>query len=153
MFLGLHHTLLQTHPDKIGPNVRANVEEGLSYGPLDIADALVKQGRFYRDWHELYPTEIDGKPTKNYYHRLAMAYASTLAGHPSITIPVGRDALGMPFGLQIVGRRHDDAGVLQVATVIEEIFAGDPVFGVPMVDLEALTTAPKLADCEGFIGF
>lgn len=175
MFLGMHHTLLQKHPDKIGPNVRANVEEGLSYGPLDIADALVKQGRFYRnwqrffedhdyvlcpavtisprDWHELYPTEIDGQPTKNYYHWLAMAYASTLAGHPSITIPVGRDALGMPFGLQIVGRRHDDAGVLQVAAALEEIFAGDPVFGIPIVDVETLKAAPKLADCEGFLGF
>ncbi|TCU18476.1 amidase [Rhizobium sullae] len=175
MFLGIHHTLLQTHPDKIGPNVRANIEEGLSYGPLDIADALVKQGRFYRDWqrffedhdyvlcpavtisprdwHELYPTEIDGQPTKNYYHWLAMAYASTLAGHPSITIPVGRDALGMPFGLQIVGRRHDDAGVLQVAAAIEEIFADDLIFGVPIVDVQTLKTAPKLADCEGFMGF
>ncbi|APO77995.1 amidase protein (plasmid) [Rhizobium etli 8C-3] len=175
MFLGVHHTLLQAHPDKIGPNVRANVEEGLSYGPLDIADALAKQGRFYRDWqrffeehdyvlcpavtisprdwHELYPTEIDGQPTKNYYHWLAMAYASTLAGHPSVTIPVGRDTLGMPFGLQIVGRRHDDAGVLQVAAVIEEIFAGEPVFGVPTVNVERLKTAPRLADSEGFMGF
>lgn len=175
MFLGLHHRLLQTHPDKIGPNVRANVEEGLSYGPLDIAEALVKQGRFYRDWqrffeshdyvlcpavtisprdwHELYPTEIDGQPTKNYYHWLAMAYASTLAGHPSITIPVGRDALGMPFGLQIVGRRHDDAGVLQVAAEIEEILTDDTVFGSPTVDLETLKEAPRLADSAGFLGF
>ena len=59
----------------------------------------------------------------------------------------------MPFGLQIVGRRHDDAGVLQVAAVIEEIFGGDPVFGVPIVDVETLKTAPRLADCEGFMGF
>ncbi len=175
MFLGLHHRLLQSHPDKIGPNVRANVEEGLGYGPLDIADALVKQGRFYRDWqaffethdyvlcpavtisprdwHELYPREIDGQPTKSYYHWLAMAYASTLAGHPSITIPVGRDALGMPFGLQIVGRRHDDAGVLQVAAEIEEILASDTEYGIPTVDLEVLGKAPKLADMPGYMGF
>lgn len=175
MFLGKHHELLLAHPDKIGPNVRANVEEGLSYGPLDIADALVKQGRYYqdwqrffethdyvlcpavtispRDWHELYPEDIDGKPTKNYYHWLAMAYASTLAGHPSITIPVGRDTLGMPFGLQIVGRRHDDAGVLQVAAEIEAILADDTEFGVPKVDLAALEKAPRLADQPGFMGF
>lgn len=171
MFLGMHHKLMLSHPDKIGPNVRANVEEGLSYGPLDIADALVRQGRFYRDWqqffqtydyvlcpavtisprdwHELYPEEIDGKPTKSYYHWLAMAYASTLAGHPSITIPVGRDTLGM----QIVGRRHDDAGVLQVAAGIEEILAGDAEFGVPKVDLAALEMRPKLAEQPGFMGF
>ncbi|MEZ2219017.1 amidase [Rhizobium sp. RCC_161_2] len=175
MFLGTHHKLMLSHPDKVGALVRANVEEGLSYGPLDIADALVKQGRFYhdwqtffethdyvlcpavtispRDWHELYPEEIDGKPTKSYYHWLAMAYASTLAGHPSITIPVGRDTFGMPFGLQIVGRRHDDAGVLQVAAAIEEILAGDTEFGVPKVDLTALEKAPALAKQPGFMGF
>ncbi|MEZ2219014.1 hypothetical protein [Rhizobium sp. RCC_161_2] len=79
-----------------------------------------------------------------------MAYASTLAGRPSITIPVGRDTFGMPFGLQIVGRRHDDAGVLQVAAAIEEILAGDTEFGVPKVDLSALEKAPKLADQPGF---
>jgi Asp-tRNA(Asn)/Glu-tRNA(Gln) amidotransferase A subunit family amidase len=82
-----------------------------------------------------------------------MAYASTLAGHPSITIPVGRDTIGMPFGLQIVGRRHDDAGVLQVAAEIEEILAGDTEFGVPKVDLAALEKAPKLAEQPGFMGF
>jgi amidase len=59
----------------------------------------------------------------------------------------------MPFGLQIVGRRHDDAGVLQVAAEIEEIFAGDLIFGAPTVDVQTLRMAPKLADCEGFMGF
>ena len=33
-----------------------------------------------RSWRELYPAEIDGKPTRTYFHWLALAYAVTLPG-------------------------------------------------------------------------
>ena len=56
-----------------------------------------------RSWRELYPAEIDGKPTRTYFHWLAMAYAVTIVGHPAISLPVGVDRNGMPFGLQIIG--------------------------------------------------
>ena len=79
-----------------------------------------------RDWHELYPTQIDGMPTQSYYHWLALAYASTLAGHPAISIPgrarQGRDAL-RPADRRAAG---DDLGVLAVAAELEALFAGMP---------------------------
>jgi amidase len=175
MFLGFHHSLIQKYPDKVGPNVRANVEEGLSYTALDAADAFNLQTKLYRnwqrffettdylltpavtisprDWHELYPAEIDGVPTKSYYHWLAMAYASTLAGHPSVTIPAGRDGLGMPFGLQIIGRKGDDLGTLVVAAEMEAIFAGDDELRPVRPDLDALAKAPPIREAEGFLGF
>jgi Asp-tRNA(Asn)/Glu-tRNA(Gln) amidotransferase A subunit family amidase len=168
-----HEKYLLSSPDKLGPNAKDNVAEGLSFGPRDFYEAMAAQGRYYRDWqvffettdfvlcpavtisprdwHEAYPREIDGVTTKSYYHWLAMAYASTLAGHPAITIPVGRDSLGMPFGLQIVGRRFDDLHLLQIAAEIEALLADDPEFGKPAVDLDALATAPRLADRPGFI--
>ncbi|MGJ8618628.1 MAG: amidase family protein, partial [Sulfitobacter sp.] len=41
-----------------------------------------------------------------------------LSGHPAISVPVGEiDTL--PMGLQIVGRKKDDATVLRVASVFE----------------------------------
>ena len=175
MFLGFHHGLIQKHPDKVGPNVRANVEEGLRYSALDVADAFNLQTKLYhawqrffettdylltpavtispRDWHELYPAEIDGVPTQSYYHWLAMAYASTLAGHPSVTIPAGRDGLGMPFGLQIVGRKGDDLGTLAVAAEMEAICAGDDELRPPRADLAMLAKAPPIREAEGFLGF
>ena len=58
---------------------------------------------------ELYPAEIDGKPTRTYFHWLALAYYPSLAGHPALCLPVGLDRNGMPFGLQIVGPRGGDA--------------------------------------------
>ena len=74
-----------------------------------------------RPWRELYPAEIDGKPTKSYFHWLALAYAVTLAGHPAVSLPVGLDRDGMPFGLQIVGPRGGDVATLAVAREIEAL--------------------------------
>ena len=172
-FLGFHHGLMLKHPDKIGPNVRANVEEGLGYSALDVAEGLTLQAKLYRrwqhffettdylitpaatitprDWHELYPAAIDGVPTQSYYHWLGLVYASTLAGHPSITIPAGVDRAGMPFGLQIIGRRHDDLGTLAVAAELEALFADDAELRPVTPDLAALAKAPPLREADGFL--
>ena len=42
-----------------------------------------------------------------------------LTGQPAITIPFGACANRMPLGLQIIGRRGDDARVLQLAAAVE----------------------------------
>ncbi|WP_417583561.1 amidase [Nitrincola sp.] len=174
-FSGHHRELLQQYPDKVGPNVRENVKEGEGYSALDVVRALTNQTRLYRqwqlffeqydfvlaptttisprNWHELYPSEIDGEPTQSYYHWLSMAYASTLAGHPSVTLPTGRDANGMPFGLQIIGRRGSDLQTLAFARELETLFAGDVELQRPKVDLDYLSRARPLSEAEGFLGF
>ncbi|KAA2311576.1 amidase [Pseudooceanicola sediminis] len=175
LFVGQHGARLDAHPDKIGPNVTENVIEGRSFTADDIAWALSQQSAFYlrwqdwfrdwdvivtpavtispRDWHELYPAEIDGVATQSYYHWLAMAYASSLAGHPSITIPCGHDENGMPFGLQIIGRRHADRDVLAVAAEVEAVLAGLSDFAPKGPDLAALAAARPLSESEGFLSF
>lgn len=174
-FLAGQYERVRDMPDKVGPNVRANVEEGLRYGALDITRALKQQTviyqnwqRFFADydviltpaitlsprpWSELYPAEIDGRPTRTYFHWLAMAYAVTIVGHPAISLPVGLDRNGLPFGLQIVGPRGGDAKVLAVAAALESHLAGDPLTARPVPDIAALKAAPKLADSPNFLGF
>ena len=44
---------------------------------------------------------------------------SSLAGLPAISLPCGLTAGGLPLGLQIIGRRWDDATVYQVAAGLE----------------------------------
>jgi amidase len=106
-----------------------------------------------RPWSELYPAEIDGKPTRTYFHWLAMAYAVTIVGHPAISLPVGLDRNGLPFGLQIVGPRGGDAKVLAVAAALEAHLAGDPLTARPVPDIARLKTAPRLQDSPNFLGF
>lgn len=40
---------------------------------------------------------------------------------PAISVPCAHDAQGLPIGLQIAGRRHDDLGVLRVAKAWEAL--------------------------------
>lgn len=174
-YLAAHAEKVRTRRSEVGPNVVANVEEGLRYSAADVAEAEVLQTTLYRrwqnffqdydlllspavtisprPWRELFPAEIDGRKTKSYYHWLALAYVVTLAGHPALSLPVGVDRAGMPFGLQIVGRRGGDREVLAAAAALENMLAADPRTARPRPDLARLRAARPLAESEGFLGF
>jgi Asp-tRNA(Asn)/Glu-tRNA(Gln) amidotransferase A subunit family amidase len=174
-YLTNHLQNVRTRPADVGPNVTRNVEEGLRYSAQDVSRAQARQTAYYRRWQaffagydlilspsitvsprpwtELYPAEIDGKPTRTYFHWLALAYAVTLAGHPAISLPVGLDQSGMPFGLQIVGPRGGDALVLAAAAALEALLAGDPRTARPVPDLARLKAASPISAHPNFIGF
>ncbi len=170
--LSKHAEHLRTRPDDLGPNIHANYQEGLGYSAVDVARAMKLQTEMYRrwqrffgehdlilspaittsprDWTELYPAEIDGKPTRTYFHWLSLAYYPTLAGHPALSLPVGRDRNGMPFGLQIVGPRGGDALVLATAAALERALAQDARTARPVPDLDALRRTMPMRDRPNF---
>jgi aspartyl-tRNA(Asn)/glutamyl-tRNA(Gln) amidotransferase subunit A len=43
-----------------------------------------------------------------------------VSGQPAVSIPCGRSSDGLPIGLQVVGHRHDDLGVLACGLVAEQ---------------------------------
>ena len=47
------------------------------------------------------------------------SYPFNMAWNPAATVPCGMTSDGLPIGLQIVGRRFDDLGVLQAAAAFE----------------------------------
>ena len=64
------------------------------------------------------PTVIDGEQVKPM--RVLYTYPFNVSGHPAISIPCGFDADGLPIGLQVVGRRHQDHVLLQLARAFEQ---------------------------------
>ena len=174
-FVAAHGERVRDRPDDVGPNVRANVAEGMRYSAADVARALSLQTAMYRRWQgffdghnvlitpsitisprpwtELFPSEIDGLKTRTYFHWLSLAYAVTLVGHPAVSLPVGLDRAGMPFGLQIVGPRGSDAYVLSVAAALEAALAGDARTARPTPDLARLQGAGRISEMAGFMGF
>ncbi len=172
LFLGAHLQRFREQPHRLGANIRANVEEGLGYTLEDHSRAAGTQTRIYRafgdfferhdvllspaitlsprPWREPHPAEIDGVATRSYFHWLALAYGVTLAGHPALSLPLGVDEAGLPFGLQIVGPRGGDAIVLGVAAAIEAACAADSVLRRPVPDLARLAAAPPLSEADGF---
>jgi amidase len=67
-----------------------------------------------------YPTEINGVQMENYIAWMRSAYYISITGLPAISVPCGFTPEGLPVGIQIVGRHHDDFGVLQLAYAFEQ---------------------------------
>ena len=54
-----------------------------------------------------------------YHQWMEVATPATLAGLPALSIPVGFSPHGLPMGMQLIGRRGDDAGgTLQLAALV-----------------------------------
>ena len=67
-----------------------------------------------------YITEINGEKMETFIDWMKVCYYITVTGHPSISVPCGFTAEGLPVGVQIVGRYQDDFGVLQLANAFEQ---------------------------------
>jgi amidase len=118
-----------------------NIEQGLKLSPGEIARAEVLRTtlwhrvRAFMETRELlllptvavppfpveqpYPTEINGKPLDNYTQWFFLTYGITVTALPVISVPCGFTKSGLPVGLQIVGRRRQEAMVLRAAAAFE----------------------------------
>ncbi len=146
----------------LGPNIVANVEQGLGHSALDVARAHARQTKIFRGFQaffrahdvlicptatvppfpieQLYAEEVDGVKMRTYFHWLSLAYGVTLTGHPAITIPCGLEPTGTPMHLQIVGPHGGDALVLSVALALEKAMASNPILARPVPDMTKLAT-------------
>jgi len=159
-FLGRLRKLVERTPEQAGPNVTANVKLGLTFSAADVAEAMAAQTRLYHrfiefmagydalicpvasvqpfDKTQLFPQEIDGQPLETYISWIAITYALTLTAHPILVLPCGKDEEGLPFGLQIVGRRGGEADLLRLGLTLEAAFAEDPTTKAYRPDLDQL---------------
>src|SRR5712671_6448445 len=72
------------------------------------------------DVNQHYPTEIAGVKMENYIAWMKSAYYISVAGNPAVSVPCAFSSSGLPIGMQIVGRHHDDWGALQLAYAFEQ---------------------------------
>jgi len=64
------------------------------------------------------PPDIAGRPIQG-YGWIPFTYPFNLTGQPAASVPCGLTRDGLPVGLQIVGRRFDDVGVLRASAAFE----------------------------------
>jgi aspartyl-tRNA(Asn)/glutamyl-tRNA(Gln) amidotransferase subunit A len=100
----------------------------------EYVDALHKRRAYTRIWSEflteydslispcmqltafdidvLSPTSIDGQPVDPFLEDwCSLVLPANLTGQPAISIPMGFGDDGLPVGMQVMGRRFDDATV------------------------------------------
>ena len=176
-FVARYKAAYDKDPSSLGPNVRANYEMGAQMSAADVAWSHAEQTRIFRrfqatfrdydlvlapttpvspfPWKQLYLEELEGERLRNYYHWLALTYVITLMTNPAISLPVGTDDQGMPFGLQVIGRFHGDRELLDAAEAMEAAFTRidglqrpRPDLGKldkPTPELKSIVTHPPLA--------
>ncbi len=67
------------------------------------------------DKDEHWPTEIEGTPMSSYHRWMEVSAIGTLLNAPTLAVPAGFSHAGLPMGLQVIGRNHDDRGLLDLA--------------------------------------
>lgn len=74
--------------------------------------------------HEEYGrVEVEGQSVPT-FRAFAYAHAANVFDLPAACVPAGRTAAGLPVGVQVVGRPHEERRVLAAAGVIEAALGG-----------------------------
>lgn len=68
------------------------------------------------------PADMDPSPAVPWARWTPFSYPFNLTGQPAASIPCGWSRAGLPVGLQVIGRRFDDATVLQFCAAWEKRF-------------------------------
>lgn len=97
---------------------------------LDRRDRMMEAWeRFFDDWDALIlpagtlTAERHGEEPADPSHEYPYAL-SQISGCPMIVVPAGVDGQGLPFGLQVLGRRWDDERLLEIAHLLSELMSG-----------------------------
>jgi amidase len=127
---------------RMKPEACWEVERGAKLGAYDIADTSIERGAWYSavcglferfDYLVLpsaqvfpfdagvhWPREIAGRAMDTYHRWMEVVVPITMSGCPALNVPAGFSASGLPMGIQLVGRHHDELGCLQLAHAYEQ---------------------------------
>ena len=134
--------LLAAHGDQLNEFIHWHVEEGRKLTGPQLSRIEARRTALYQrlsnfegkydyfilpvnqvlpfDVNTHYPTEIAGVKMENYIAWMKSAYYISTAGNPAMSVPCSFSSAGLPIGIQIVGRHHDDWGVLQLGYAFEQ---------------------------------
>jgi len=129
--------------DKIDPPLAILVERGKQISAADYVRATFARQEFHAQVQKIFekfeflltptlaapafeagkmaPDKVAGKRLASAIGWMPFTYPFNLTGQPAASVPCGFTQDGLPVGLQIVGRRHDDIGVLRMAAAFERI--------------------------------
>ena len=134
-----HHTNWR---DSVKPEAQWEYDQSLSLTGQQLVQASVTRTRYYQSMLKLFesfdvlalpsaqvwpfnvterwPQHINGQAMDTYHRWMEVVIYATFAGLPTICIPAGFNAQGLPMGLQLIGKPQGDFELLQVAHAYEQ---------------------------------
>ena len=132
---------LRERRQDIEQGLAALIDETLSWGPLTYVQAWFDRMAWWEHPRRLFetydlmltptvacppfkigldnPSEIAGRSAEP-YEWIPFTYPFNMTGQPACSVPAGFTADKLPVGLQLVGRRFEDATVLRAAAAFEK---------------------------------
>jgi len=136
--------LLETHGDQIKETIHWNCEAGRQLTGPYLSTIEARRTQLYHrvrefmetrqisflilpvsqvppfDVNSPYVRQINGHRMETYIDWMKSCYYISAIGNPAVSVPCGFTDDGLPVGMQIVGRHHDDLGVLQLAYAFQQ---------------------------------
>ncbi|MBV9167146.1 MAG: hypothetical protein JO342_13450 [Solirubrobacterales bacterium] len=143
---GMGVDLLGDHRDQLPPQLLRWLEQGYRLTALDVSrdqqlrtevfdaieevfvdhDLLITPTlaclavKNADDGNTVGPSIVNGVPVDELLG-WCLTYPVNFTGHPAASVPAGLAAGDLPVGVQIIGRRHADQGVLSASAVLERV--------------------------------
>ncbi|MBF8748573.1 amidase [Pseudomonas monteilii] len=144
----VHGNLAEAYADPgtralLKPEAQWEVEGGLHLSAAAVYRASLDRSAWYQALRKLFerydflllpsaqvfpfdatatwPKVVGGRTMDTYHRWMEVVIGPTLAGLPSMSVPVGFNAAGLPMGLQIIGPAQADHAVLQLAHAHERL--------------------------------
>jgi len=130
-----HSSWFERHRDLYRPRTREQIETGLTISDdqiealktarLELRETIERKTAAEELTAWICPAATDHAPkglesTGN----AVMNLPWTASGHPVVTVPAGKDAAGLPHGIQLVGRFGKDEALIPVAGALYETLSG-----------------------------
>ena len=128
--------------DLLKPAVLWEIENGLALSGLDIHNASCLRSDWYAQaarlfeeidvlvlpstqiWpfpaEQVHPTHINDVELDTYHRWMEVVIPASLIGLPVVNVPAGFGDAGLPFGLQLIGAKGQDAALLSIAQAWHE---------------------------------
>jgi amidase len=127
--------------DLLKPEARYEYEGLAGLSAVDIAEGAALRSGLYEAFRLLFrtydyavlptaqvwpfdaadhwPVRIGDTVMPTYHRWMEVATVATLINAPAVVVPAGFSAAGLPIGLQIIGRNHDDYALIALAAAWE----------------------------------
>lgn len=136
----IHHENLLNYPDKWDDEVKERILLGEEIKAFEYAQAIQTRFQTINQFDSIFeeidvfisptvpilPTNIEQREVEIYpgehirYPLIKLTSLANFIGFPSLSVNCGFSAQGLPIGLQIIGKRLDEATVYQFAYFIEQ---------------------------------